>query len=113
MKPLNIFIASNGHGEDMIACQIIKELRKKTSITLSALPITGEGRAYISNQVPVLGSREIMPSGGFLRLGLKYLLMDINAGLIDLLGEQIKILKKEGKESDFVIPAKAGIQKLF
>lgn len=104
MKPLKIFFASNGHGEDIIACEIIKELRKKMpSLSFKALPITGEGGAYISIDVPVLGSRRIMPSGGFVRLGLKYLLMDIKAGLISLFIEQIKILRSEGRNSDFII----------
>lgn len=104
MKPLNIFFASNGHGEDIIACQIIKELREKMPfLSFKSLPLTGEGGAYVSNQVMVLGSRKIMPSGGFVRLGLKYLLKDIKAGLLDLFIEQIRILRSDGRKSDFVI----------
>lgn len=101
---MKIFFASNGHGEDLIACQIIKQLRQEIPLlTFQALPFTGEGQAFIASQVPVLGPRRVMPSGGFARLGIKYLLRDIKAGLFSLFIGQIRILRNEGRKSDFVM----------
>ena len=103
-KTLNILFSSNGHGEDIIACQIIRELKKISAHFLfSALSLNGSGRAYRENNVRVLGPDIQMPSGGFVRLGLRYLIKDISKGLLNLFREQVSIIKKEGRSSDFVI----------
>ncbi|HAV43321.1 TPA: hypothetical protein DCX15_04825 [bacterium] len=104
MRSLKVLIASNGYGEDTIACQLVKELKTKMPIlTFKALPIVGEGKVYLSNRIEVLGPQRMMPSGGFVRMGPKYLLKDIQAGLLSLSIAQIRALKEEGKRSDLVI----------
>ena len=46
MKNLEILVVSNGVIEDMMACQIIKHLKKNIpSISIKALPLVGEGKA--------------------------------------------------------------------
>jgi uncharacterized protein (TIGR03492 family) len=104
MKRLEIFVVSNGLIEDMMACQIIKHLKQNIpTITIKALPLVGEGKAYIRENVQVLGPCKNLPSEGLTHFGFKYLLKDIKAGLIKSLIEQVKILKNEGKKSDFII----------
>ncbi len=58
---------SNGHGEDIIAVRILQELRQISSkLNISALPLVGEGRAYFAADIPVIGTVQAMPSGGFI-----------------------------------------------
>ena len=58
---------SNGHGEDIIAVRILQELRQISSkLNISALPLVGEGRAYFTAGIPVIGAVQAMPSGGFI-----------------------------------------------
>ena len=103
MNNIKIFIASNGHGEDAIAVKLVEELNKIGDFSFEALPLTGIGSAYTKQNIKVLGSPRIMPSGGFVRLGIKYLLKDIKAGLLGLFMEQIKILRRNGRQADIVI----------
>lgn len=103
MNNIKIFVASNGHGEDAIASRLIEELKKMGNFSFEALPITGLGNAYIAKNVKVLGLPKIMPSGGFVRLGMKYLFKDIKAGLLKLFLDQIKILRTNGRQADLII----------
>ncbi|HOM27763.1 MAG TPA: lipid-A-disaccharide synthase-related protein [bacterium] len=104
MKSLKLLFVSNGHFEDMMACQIIKHLKKNLPfVCIKALPLVGEGKAYISEGIPVLGPCKNLPSEGLIHFGFKYLLKDIKAGLIPLFIKQIKVLRKEGKNSDFIV----------
>jgi len=102
-REIKILFVSNGHAEDMIACAIIKYLKKDPSISIKALPIVGKGLPYISENIPVLGPCKTLPSEGLARFKFKYLLKDIKHGLINLLIKQIKVLKNEGKKADLIV----------
>ncbi|MCS7180577.1 MAG: hypothetical protein NZ891_04420, partial [bacterium] len=104
MKEIEILFVSNGYFEDMMACQIIKHLKKNNPfISFKALPIVGRGFPYILENIPVLGPCITLPSEGLVHFSLKYLLKDIKAGLISSFIKQIKIIKKEGRKADFII----------
>ncbi|MCM8785116.1 MAG: lipid-A-disaccharide synthase-related protein [Candidatus Omnitrophica bacterium] len=104
MKNLKILVVSNGYIEDMMACQIIKNLREiDASIEFKALPIVGEGRPYISENIEVLGPCKNLPSEGLVHFSIKYLIKDIKSGLINSLIKQIEVIIKEGRKSDFII----------
>jgi len=104
MNTTKIFFSSNGHGEDIIACQIIRELKKiSNDFSFSALTLNGSGGSYRENGVKVIGPDKQMPSGDFVRLDLRYLLKDISKGLLNLFREQVNTIKKEGRSSDFII----------
>ena len=93
-----ILFLSNGHGEDLIATMIAREVSALCeSFDIAGFPLVGLGKAYANAGIPVIGSQDTMPSGGFLRHGLPYVLKDIKAGLIGLTVRQVKDLKSIAK----------------
>ncbi len=96
-----ILFITNGHGEDLVAAEIIKKLSGKVEV--SVLPIVGEGKPFEYLQVKVLGPRKKLPSGGFSLRNLWYLAKDLYAGLIGNRFEQIRILKKFKGKFDLVV----------
>ncbi len=85
---------SNGHGEDIIAVRILQELRQiSLELNISALPLVGEGRAYFAAGIPVIGSVQAMPSGGFIYMDGRQLVRDLQGGLLQLTWTQIKALR--------------------
>ena len=84
---------SNGHGEDIIAVRILQELRQISSkLNISALPLVGEGRAYFAADIPVIGSVQAMPSGGFIYMNGRQLVRDLQGGLLPLTWTQLKAM---------------------
>ncbi|MFM6037962.1 MAG: hypothetical protein ACKPBB_09850, partial [Sphaerospermopsis kisseleviana] len=82
---LQLLVLSNGHGEDIIAARIIKELQQLSSPPdIFALPIVGEGRAYQNLNVPCIGEVKTMPSGGFIYMDSRQLMRDVQGGLVQL-----------------------------
>ncbi|MDJ0555115.1 MAG: lipid-A-disaccharide synthase-related protein [Microcoleaceae cyanobacterium MO_207.B10] len=92
---LKILCLSNGHGEDAIALQILKQLQKyPLPPELAALPLVGEGQAYTElNNVTIIGPLQRMPSGGFIYMEGQQLWRDIKGGLFKLTFAQIKALR--------------------
>lgn len=84
---------SNGHGEDVIAVRILQELQHATDIDIAALPLVGEGRAYTQLGIPVIGSVQTMPSGGFIYMDGRQLVRDMQGGLVQLTLSQIKAVR--------------------
>ncbi|NQT30499.1 MAG: hypothetical protein HQ596_07990 [Candidatus Saganbacteria bacterium] len=99
MKKL-LFI-TNGHGEDLVAAEIIQHLGQDFDI--SVLPVVGEGSAFKGLKVKILGSQKKLPSGGFSLRNFRYLIWDIYAGLVGNTIENIKLLRKHKKHFDLVI----------
>ena len=65
-----ILFLSNGHGEDLIATMIAREVSALCeSFDIAGFPLVGLGKAYANAGIPVIGSQDTMPSGGFLRHG--------------------------------------------
>lgn len=98
-----ILFMSNGHGEDLIAAQIIKNLMKEAGIEIRALPIVGTGAAYTAINIPLILAGYTLPSGGFVRNGFRNLMMDLRAGLFSLTWRQIKVLRRVRPEIDLVV----------
>ncbi|MFH1429378.1 MAG: lipid-A-disaccharide synthase-related protein [Candidatus Margulisiibacteriota bacterium] len=114
MPDMVLFI-SNGHGEDLIAATIIKELRDiqhrqqktvdetaTTASTISALPLVGKGNAYSEINIPMLVPGKEMPSGGFVMTN-KDLFKDIKAGWLKLTWKQLTALWKIRKNVNLVV----------
>ena len=99
MKKL-LFI-SNGHGEDLVAAEIIKRLAGKAEI--SVLPIVGQGQAFEELKAKILGPRKKLPSGGFSLRNLLYLFKDISSGLIGSTLKQIRLLRKLKNNFDLTV----------
>jgi uncharacterized protein (TIGR03492 family) len=74
-----LLVVSNGHGEDMIAAEIIRHLR---STEVLAYPLVGLGDVYPAH-VERLEPRRTFPTGGFaFRHGLRGLTDDLRSGFI-------------------------------
>jgi uncharacterized protein (TIGR03492 family) len=100
---MRFLFISNGYGEDYVAVNIGKELKKiDDSIEIIGMPIVGEGFIYIQNQIPILGPNKKMPSGGFIS-NIEILLKDIKEGLIKLHWEQWKKIKNWSKNEGYIV----------
>jgi uncharacterized protein (TIGR03492 family) len=105
---------SNGHGEDIIAVRILQELRQISSkLEISALPIVGEGRAYLAAGVPIIGSVQAMPSGGFIYMDGRQLVRDLQGGLLQLTWTQLKALRAWVKDGGGMVLAVGDIVPLL
>jgi uncharacterized protein (TIGR03492 family) len=98
---LQLLVLSNGHGEDIIASQILQELRNHDlPPQISVLPLVGEGRAYQKFDIDFIGPVQPMPSGGFLYMDSKQLVRDVKGGLVQLTLKQIQAMKQWVKEQN-------------
>lgn len=105
---------SNGHGEDIIAVRILQELRQISSkLNISALPLVGEGRAYFAADIPVIGTVQAMPSGGFIYMDGRQLVRDLQGGLLQLTWTQLKALRAWGKDGGGIVLAVGDIVPLL
>ena len=92
-EPSRILLLSNGHGEDAIGAAIARELRV-LGLEVLALPLVGRGKAYAQAGFPVLGPRQEMPSGGFVRLNPKAFVADLCSGWLRMTQEQYRALRE-------------------
>jgi hypothetical protein len=91
---MRLLCLSNGHGEDAIALRILQALQQQPHApAIEALPIVGEGHAYIKAEIPLIGSVKTMPSGGFIYMDGRQLARDIGGGLVQLTLAQIKAVR--------------------
>ena len=97
---MKILFISNGHGEDIIAARIIKELAGNQ---ISALPVVGKGDAFEGLGIEILGPRKSMPSGGFVYQSLLNMAKDVIAGLAVNTRDQINLLLSLKGKFDLVV----------
>jgi uncharacterized protein (TIGR03492 family) len=99
-----ILFISNGHGEDNHTSHVIQTLRQLCpSIEMAAMPIVGEGKAYRSLDIPIIGPTQIMPSGGFFYMKRLYLLKDFQSGLIGLTWQQLQAVLQYAPNCDLIM----------
>ncbi|MBN2058692.1 MAG: hypothetical protein JW782_07835 [Candidatus Saganbacteria bacterium] len=96
-----LLFITNGHGEDLVAAAIIKQLNKNFGVTV--LPVVGEGQIFRDLDVTVLGPKRSLPSGGFSLRNLLYLGRDIYAGLLGNTLAQLRRLKEQRGKIDLTI----------
>ena len=102
-----MLIISNGHGEDIIALEIIKRLLKKLSNQkIEVLHLVGKGEIFnsiISSNFRKIGYLRELPSGGFSNQSLKGFLLDLYSGfLIDIL-KNFLIIRRKSKDNCKII----------
>ncbi len=103
-RPKRLLCLSNGHGEDVTTCQILKVLMQKyPEIEVVAMPISGTGEAYRRLGVRIIGPTQVMPSGGFLYMNPLVLAKDLWSGLIHLTWQQLRAVWRWSKESDLIL----------
>ncbi len=95
-----LLFISNGFGEDLIAREIIRKILEVKNVKIFALPLVGEGKAYLNLPIEILDPRRDFPSGGFaFRSGLRDVFKDIITGFFSFYWEQVKKLRKfKGKK---------------
>ena len=99
-----VLFLSNGHGEDLNASLIVGELQKiQPQLSIAALPLVGEGKAYQKLPVPIIAPTATMPSGGIIYTNPFNWIKDIGAGLIGLTIKQIQAAFKVSKDCDLLI----------
>ncbi len=92
---MKILCLSNGHGEDTIAVQILKQLQSLPQAPeLAALPLVGEGHAYAQLDIPIIAPVQSMPSGGFIYMDGRQLGRDLRGGLVQLTWAQYQAVRK-------------------
>lgn len=102
-KPQLLFI-SNGHGEDLISCQIIQHFRQICPNTaIAALPIVGEGKAYHRLNVEIISPTLPLPSGGVFYMNPFFLIKDLWAGLIQLTWQQLRGVWRYAPHCDLIM----------
>ncbi len=102
MKPKRVLFISNGHGEDLNACEVLKAFRRKyANVEVIALPLVGEGNTYRRAGVEIATPTKALPSGGFGYMSLHKQISDFQSGLVSLTWQQIKAAKLCGKNCDY------------
>ncbi|MDY6784369.1 MAG: lipid-A-disaccharide synthase-related protein [Cyanobacteriota bacterium] len=92
---MRLLCASNGHGEDAIAVRILEELQRQSPLLkIAALPLVGEGDAYLHSKISIVGAVKQMPSGGFVYMEGKQLWRDVKGGLLQLVWTQYKAMRQ-------------------
>lgn len=104
MPSKRILFISNGHGEDNHTSHVIQTLRQLCpSIEMAAMPIVGEGKAYRSLDIPIIGPTQTMPSGGFFYMKRLYMLKDFQSGLIGLTWRQLQAVLQYAPNCDLIM----------
>ncbi len=103
----SLLFICNGHGEDVIALEIIKRLLKKIQNTnIEVLPLVGNGDVFNSIQSKnfrKIGFLKELPSGGFSNQSLKGFLLDLFAGFLIDNVRNFLIVKKKSKHNCKII----------
>ncbi|MDJ1183800.1 lipid-A-disaccharide synthase-related protein [Roseofilum casamattae] len=101
---MRLLCLSNGHGEDAIATRIIHQLLNLPDPPeINALPLVGEGQAYIDAKIPIIGPVKSMPSGGFIYMDGRQLAQDVRGGLLQLAWQQYKTIRAWAKDGGTVL----------
>jgi len=101
---MKLLCLSNGHGEDLIAVNILERLRQRPQAPdVAALPLVGEGRAYARSDIPIVGPVKVMPSGGFVYMDGRQLWKDMRGGLFGLTLAQYRLVRQWGRQGGVIL----------
>jgi len=82
----SLLIICNGHGEDVIALEIIKRFLKKINVKrIEVMPLVGNGKVFDSiktKDFSKIGFIKELPSGGFSNQSLKGFCLDLFSGFL-------------------------------
>ncbi len=114
----NLLFLSNGHGEDLIALQILEVLHDySATLSLQILPLVGEGKVFSSaveqGWLKRVGPSMRLPSGGFSNQSLGGLFRDLAVGLLQLSLKQLHFVRGKGMSERTVIFAVGDLFPLF
>lgn len=90
-----LVVASNGYGEDAIGVLLAKKLQKTfPDAEVLAFPLVGEGTPYRDQNIAVVSTPSVTPSGGVLKYRFRDLWGDIRAGLFGHIRKQLEAWRK-------------------
>ncbi|MCX5950058.1 MAG: lipid-A-disaccharide synthase-related protein [Cyanobacteria bacterium] len=100
--PHRLLVLSNGHGEELIALQLMRALKaRQPGLQLLVMPLVGMGSAFDRAERQGLltryGPRRPLPSGGFSNQSVSGLLQDLGAGLAQLSWRQWRLVRRWGQ----------------
>ncbi len=99
-----LLVASNGHGEDAIACRILDALAAGAAPPrVEAWPMVGTGAAFRDRGVPVIGPGNLLPSEGFGTLTAGHLARDLKAGFVATYLRQARFARSLRGRADLVL----------
>lgn len=100
-----LLVASNGHGEDDIACKVLACLLDidHNRPAVDAWPIVGEGRAYRDLGIQTVGPRNTLPSAGFATLDWRLMAADLRSGWIGTHWTQYRFARQLHSRYDAII----------
>ena len=100
----NLIVLSNGYGEDSVGALLLEELLKqRPQMRVAAFPTVDRGRAYERLDIPILGPRQTMPSGGLLMHSKTLFIEDMRAGFLNMTLQQLSTLRKLTPDALIVI----------
>ncbi len=103
----SILFICNGHGEDVIASEIIKRLLKKIkNKNVEVLPLVGNGDVFNSiksKNFRKIGYLKELPSGGFSNQSLKGFVLDLFAGFLIVNLRNFLLVKQKTKQNCKII----------
>jgi uncharacterized protein (TIGR03492 family) len=103
----SLLFICNGHGEDVIASEIIKRLLKKIkNKNIEVLPLVGNGDVFNSiksKKFRKIGYLKELPSGGFSNQSLKGFFLDLFAGFLIYNLRNFLIVIKKSKQNCKII----------
>ena len=90
---MRITLLSNGHGEDAVGVLLARAfLAASPGLELRAFPTVGRGSAYEALNLPILGPRREMPSGGWMMHTASGFWADLRAGFLPMTAAQARAL---------------------
>ena len=99
----SLLFICNGHGEDVIASEIIKRLLKKIkNKNIEVLPLVGNGDVFNSiksKKFRKIGYLKELPSGGFSNQSPKGFVLDLFAGFLIYNLRNFLLVKKKHSDS--------------
>ena len=98
----SLLIICNGHGEDVIALELIKRfLIHKKFKTIEVLPLVGDGYIFDSvknKEFKKIGFLKVLPSGGFSNQNIFSLILDLKAGMLINIFKNWQLSRSKSKE---------------
>lgn len=99
-----ILVLSNGYGEDLVGARIASELRRALpGREVVGFPLVGSFGTYRRQGLRVVGSSQMMPSGGFARTSPRSLFRDLRAGLLGCLKQQVSEMRALSRQVELTV----------
>lgn len=99
-----ILVLSNGYGEDVVGALLAQAfMRRQPDLKVAAFPTVDRGQAYERLDIPILGPRQVMPSGGLLMHSRDLFVEDLKAGFVSMTLRQLGALRRLGPNALVVV----------